>query len=301
MAVKTAALRHRRRKSLFSFLSMFSLSFAIVLAALILSRRSAELQANSLPAPVVAAFDQVELPVPIEPVPVGVKLSQVRFKRVAFPAHQVPQGALHDLSLYLEAVSLAPLPANLPLFKENLSLTYVSSNPVIEKIPPGMRAMTIKVDATAAVEGWAGSGTVVDVILVEREHSTVVAEKVKILSAERSVSPVEGAASPNVPSTVTLLVSQEQCLAINTAIPLGKIAFALRGSNDGEEWSRTSFSAQGLKSKSQKEAPDKSRINGYVSIKENTDKRGFALNDGKWVKSEVVPEGFLVNSREKVQ
>lgn len=299
MAVKTAALRHRRRKTLFSFLSMFSLSLAIIFAALILSRRSTELQASTLPAPIVAAFDQIEVTVPIEPVAAGVKLSQVRFKRISFPKQQLPAGALQDVSDLLEAVTLAPLPANLPLFRENLSFTAISSNPVIDQIPAGMRAMTVKVDATAAVEGWAGSGSVVDVILVERERSSVVAEKVKVLSAERSVSPVEGAASPSVPSTVTLLVTQEQCLAINTAIPLGKIAFALRGSNDGEQWSRTSFSASGLKAGSEKNIASQTRVNGYVAVKEKQASRGFALNDGKWVKSEVIPEGFFVNSREK--
>lgn len=77
----------------------------------------------------------------------------------------------------------------------------------------------MRVDATSSVEGWAGSGSLVDVLLIQKDRTTVVAEKVKVLSSERSSSPVEGGASPSVPSTATLLVTQEQCLAINTAIP----------------------------------------------------------------------------------
>lgn len=65
-------------------------------------------------------------------------------------------------------------------------------------------------------------------ILIQRDKTTVIAEGVKILSSERSVSPVEGNAAPNVPSTATILVTQEQCLAINTAVSLGRLSFSLK-------------------------------------------------------------------------
>ncbi|NDC38825.1 MAG: hypothetical protein EBZ48_12370, partial [Proteobacteria bacterium] len=133
--------------------------------------------------------------------------------------------------------------------------------------------------------------------LIENERTTVVAEKVKVLSAERSVAPVEGAAAPNVPNTVTLLVTQEQCLAINTAIPRGRIAFALRSSRDDATWGSTVFSADGFAGV--RAMPErKSVVTGYVEIKEGkTDQspRSFALADGKWTKTQAVPEGFLVN------
>ena len=44
-------------------------------------------------------------------------------------------------------------------------------------------------------------------VLVEQSQTTVIAEKVKVLSAERSVTPVEGSEAPSVPSTITLLVT----------------------------------------------------------------------------------------------
>lgn len=185
---------------------------------------------------VVAEFDTVKVPVPAHPVPPGTKVKDISFNWIQFPKHQVSQKAMIDLEEYLEDTTTTALPANLPLFRENLSASRSNNNPVIQSIPPGMRAMTIKVDATTAVEGWAGSGSLVDVLLVGKESTTVVAEKVKILSAERSVSPVDGDDTPSVPSTVTLLVTQDQCLAINTAIPLGKIAFALRSERDENSW-----------------------------------------------------------------
>lgn len=267
-----------------------------VLAAALLVTRLQPVSSVTPMAPVVAEFDTVPLPVPVEPVPAGVRLKDIRFKTVAFPMHQVPEGSVRDLEAYREAVSVAALPAGLPIFAQNLSLHASGSNPVLESIPSGMRAMTVRVDATAAVEGWAGSGSIVDVLLVERERTTVVAERVKILSAERSVVPVEGQTSPNVPSTVTLLVTQDQCLAINTAIPRGRIAFALRGNRDEDAWSDVSFTAAQLDNGINRNSgvDERERVNGFVSVREGDKVRSFALSGGRWIRTEVVPEGTLL-------
>lgn len=245
----------------------------------------------------VAEFDSISVPVPVTAVSVGTKGKNIRFKFVSFPQHQLPEGIVRDVSLISEAAAVSPLPANLPLFESNFSKNYSTSNPVIEKIPEGMRAMTIRVDATSAVEGWAGSGSLVDVLLITKDRTNVVAEKVKILSAERSVSPVEGGSAPNVPSTVTLLVTQEQCLAINTAIPLGKIAFALRSSTDEASWNDPLFTSDRLKGKSSAKEEGKNLISGFVTIKGEA--KHYALADGKWVKTEVMPDGVLMGKSDE--
>jgi len=246
-------------------------------------------------APVVSEFDTVAVPVPLEPIAAGTKVKDIKFQIVRFPKHQVPLGALERLDSWAEATVIAPLPANLPLFEANFSRTSLSSNPVLDRIPQGMRAMTIKVDATSAVEGWAGSGSVVDVLMIGKDKTTVIAERVKILSAERSVVPIEGQSSPTVPTTVTLLVTQEQCLAINTAIPLGRIAFALRSTRDEEAWNDTHYTADQLSGSPAYQAQKGDKVIGVVSIKDKDGQNSsaFALTGGKWVKTEVVPEGFF--------
>ena len=245
------------------------------------------------PPPVVAQFDAVAVPVPVEPVAGGTRIKQIKFKNVMYPRHQLPEGALLDIAPVREGIVAAPLPANLPLFRANITLT-MPGNPVTERIPPGMRAMTLKVDATAAVEGWAGSGTIVDVLLIEKDRTTVVAEKVKILSAERSVSPVEGGGTPHVPSTVTLLVTQEQCLAINTAIPRGRIAFALRSGRDEATWGDPIYTAEKLKGGDALSESTRDTISGYAIVHGSSGGNSFALANGRWVRAEAVPEGFLV-------
>lgn len=272
------------------------LGASIIAAAVIVSGYSRPQAVVASSAPIVGEFDTVRLPVPVQPVAAGTKAKDIRLKSVAFPAHQVPPGAMTSLEGVLDSVTVAAIPANLPLFRENFSLTAQAVNPVLDKIPPGMRAMTIRVDATSAVEGWAGSGSIVDVLLVEKDRSSVIAERVKILSAERSVSPVEGAAMPSVPSTVTLLVTQEQCLAINTAIPLGRIAFALRGTRDEGNWSDSIYTASRL----QGALPDSpGDVRGFIAVKEKDASDGgrqYALVDGRWIKTDVIPPGILVES-----
>lgn len=242
---------------------------------------------------IVAEFDTVRVPVPARTVPAGTKLKDVQFEYLSYPKHQLPPGVIKAVAPFFDAVSLTDLPAKLPLFQKNVSLTEHKSNPVVERIPQGMRAITLKVDATSAVEGWAGSGALVDVLLVQKDQTTVVAEQVKILSAERSVSPVDGSAAPDVPSTVTILVTQEQALAINTAVLRGKIAFALRNIDDEDIWQNRVFTADNLIHKRSKGAG----IQGYVAIGQGSKKKTFALADGKWIKTDKAPSNYLIDDK----
>lgn len=267
------------------------LSLGMIISAVILKKSGAGSNSTVIEKPVVVAeFDTVSIPVPAQPVALGVKGKDIKFKFVSFPRHQLPSGVVTDVSTIMNSSATSTLPADLPLFASNFSDSFIPSNPVVEMIPAGMRAMTVKVDATTAVEGWAGSGAVVDVLLVTKDQTKVVAERVKILSAERSVSPVEGQAAPNVPTTVTLLVSQDQCLAINTAIPQGKIAFALRSQRDDQNWSNTFYTSEQLKGNQTARGAVRPAITGFVSV--NGENKKFAYTDGRWVKTDEPPAGF---------
>jgi Flp pilus assembly protein CpaB len=268
---------------------MIFLAAAIVFAAFIVRGNSNAVTANATQTQIVAEFDTVQVPVPAHYVEAGTRIGDVRFTNVAFPRHQIPEGALLDTSGLEQAKVMVALPARLPLFPENLSLTGARGNAVIDRIPEGMRAITIRVDATTVVEGWAGSGAIVDVLLVEDDRTTVVAELVKILSAERSVQPVAGEATPAVPSTVTLLVSQEQALAINTALPRGRITFALRSFRDESHWGDRIYTSDRFRKGSA--TTDPPIVSGYISF---SGKGAYALADGKWIPTEVRPSGFLV-------
>ena len=298
MAVRTNTRRRQRQSQGATLLGFALIAAAIVVAAAFARPPVATLEAEAEPT-IVAQFDTIPVRVPRSGVPAGTRVTEIEFETVMFPRHQIPHGAILDIEPYQESFTTAPLPARLPLFPENFSAIGSVQNPVIDRIPQGMRAMTIRVDATSAVEGWAGSGSVVDVLLIQQNETTVVAERVKILSAERQVTPVGASgSSPQVPSTVTLLVTQEQCLAINTAIPLGRIAFALRSARDESPWTSPTFRAQSLRD-GRLVKDSSGAITGFATVKVSAEKgsaseSSFALANGRWVKTETRPEGFLV-------
>lgn len=283
--------RIRSRRGGQNLLGFAMLAVAVVIASIIFSRQSdREVSAEVISvSPVVGQFDTVSVPVPIEPVSAGMILKDVRFTQVSFPRHQVPVGAVLEIKPFLASMAIAPLPANLPIFEKNLSMNPSASNPVIDRIPDGMRAITVKVDATGAVEGWASSGAIVDVLLVTGEGTRVVAEKVRILSAARSVNPIQNSSSDRVPSTVTLLVTQEQALTITTAAPHGKITFALRSLGDQGRWAERRYDRERLHGRDS-EKPEE-RVEGFFRV-EGEKARQYALRGGRWIRTEVVPAGW---------
>lgn len=265
------------------------------------------LGAQTAPAPArerhkafVPEFDVVEVPVPERPVAPGTAVRDIPTRLEKFPTHQLPQGALRDLAAVRDHVTLVPLPGGLPVMEANLGTADEVSNPLVGRIPPGMRAMTVRVDATSAVEGWARSGSIVDVLLVEKTRTTVIAEQVKVISAERSLSPVDaGQGAGAVPNTVTLLVTQEQCLAINTAVPLGKIAFALRSQKDVEGWRETRLSSDDIRGGGKE--PERERVGGVVTFGTGSEKRQFALVNGRWIPADTVPTGFFARESSRTE
>ena len=285
--MKRLSRKNPATKKGYILLALFSTGLIVCLLSVIFVQQQASAVATEQI--YVAEYETVEIPVPSAPVSAGVRISEIALETISFPKHQLPHGVVVNPGNLSGMLTISALPAKVPMFFANFSTKGSRSNPVIDRIPEGMRAMTIKVDATSAVEGWAGSGSYVDILLVEKDRTTVVAENVLILSAERSVAPVEGRASPNIPSTVTLLVSQEQCLAVNTSIPRGKIAFALRNLGDQDSWSDKSYSAARL-ARNGGNRVKRSEVSGYIEVE---GKSKFVLSDGRWVETPNKPQGFF--------
>jgi len=293
MVVRISTSRQRRRVNASALFGLLSLTAVMLGAAYLAGRTNAGQSSAPRQRVFVPEFNVVQIPVPQAPVAAGTLVRDIAVRFEKFPEHQLPHEVVRDLKTHFDQVVIASLPGGLPIVSTNLGQSDDLANPIVGRIPPGMRAMTVRVDATAAVEGWVQSGSIVDVLLVEPARTTVVAEQVSVISAERSLSPrIEGRHDP-IPSTVTLLVTQEQCLAINTAVGLGKIAFALRSARDPESWQKTQFSAEALSRNS--ESPEKkgARVTGVVSFDSGSGRRRMALVDGSWIPTEEIPSGFL--------
>lgn len=185
--------------------------------------------------------DSVLIPTPARTLAKGEKLSSVELAEIRWPKSRLTGQYVASKLDLTDAYTLTPLPKLLPIPVSAISKQPVDSNTLVEGIPEGMRAITIKVDAEAAVEGWASPGNYVDVIVIRVGKDSdigleakIIAENVKILSAGRSAAQAGGSdTAPHAPTTVTLLVNQEDALKIKTAANVGKLNFSLRGAGDG--------------------------------------------------------------------
>lgn len=234
-------LRHHRR---------FRLRAALPLAGAAVAAGTAICFALDRPPPparetvvirTVSEDDIVLVPTPARPVVRGESLAGVPLTDVKWPKSRVSGEYVADRTLLSGTYAAQALPKLVPIPMSALRSEPLETNHVVDGIPQSMRAITVRVDAESAVEGWARSGSFVDVILVrtvERggdalPEAQVIAENIRILSADRSATDDGSDGLPSAPpTTVTLLTSQEDALRIKSAVTLGRLAFALRGGGD---------------------------------------------------------------------
>lgn len=190
------------------------------------------------------------LPVPTEGIARGELLAEAGYTMISWPVNQLTGRYIQDLTLYPEARARAQLPRLLPIPLTAITTKEEDTNAVTERIPKGMRAITVRVDAESAVEGWARSGSYVDVIVIQPStlaadglEAKVIAENIRILSANRQVEE-HSAGGTESPATVTLLVNQENALRIKTAQTVGRLTFALRGLEDESPTSALNYDAE---------------------------------------------------------
>ncbi len=239
----------------------------------------------------VSVEKTVLLPTPARPIERGEKLSEVSFVDVPWPRSGLTKDYMRDLASYRDAVAITALPPHLPVSLSALSTELRDSNAVIEEIPAGMRAITVKVDVESSVEGWARSGSFVDVILMRNGDkkdsgmlAKVIAENIRILSAGRSTIPLSGETSaPRAPGTVTLLVSQSDALTIKTASSIGKLTFSLRGLGDRKRTVARSLRQSDLIANAKDFIPPTPVYNGRAK---GPDGKTYVLGqDSRWVRS----------------
>lgn len=236
-AKKKRPKRIRRSPSVVFYVAL-SVALSII-AALALTTRPAD-NATAEPAVrIVNEDDMMLIPTPSRAVARGERLSAVPMAMLKWPKSKVSAEYLAEVGNYRDAIATTPLPKLLPIPVSALSMND-DGNGVTDSIPPGMRAITIRVDAQSAVEGWAQSGSHVDVVLIKPDSgekgklkTRVIAQNIKVLSVNSSAEPARAdQVASKAPATVTLLTSQQDALTIMTAANVGRLMFTLRGSED---------------------------------------------------------------------
>lgn len=164
----------------------------------------------------------------------GEKLDRSMFREEKRPGDIVPSDYVSSFSQLDNKYAKINLKSGNPVTINDI-MERKPINTITANIPEGYRAVTINVNVTSSVEGWARAGAHVDIVwnttINDKPSAVVIIQNVKILSAERQIEANPEAGQVAVPSTVTLLVLAEDATKIHLAETTGKLSLQLRGDN----------------------------------------------------------------------
>jgi pilus assembly protein CpaB len=177
----------------------------------------------------------VDVIVPLQEISSGTKLEARMFRSENRPQVGISERAVRSIEEVRGHFTRALILAGQPLARDVLT-TVQPKNQLTANIPPGYRAVTIRVDARAAVEGFVRPGTNVDVVWASsfrgRPGVSVIVQNAKVLSAERSLDEHQVSQGGAVPSTVTLLVTAHDASKVHVGSNTGSLSLSLRGDDD---------------------------------------------------------------------
>lgn len=170
----------------------------------------------------------------------GSELRPDDLKSVEWPAGSVPEGAFDDPAKLLGRGLIASVVRHEPILPGKLASKEAGSGlPPI--IPPGKRAMSVRVNEVIGVAGYVLPGTRVDVVAThnatnraEDMTSKVVLSNVQVLTAGTRLEHDSKDGKPVQVTVVTLVVTPDEAERLTLASTEGKIQLALRNPLDLE-------------------------------------------------------------------
>jgi pilus assembly protein CpaB len=197
----------------------------------------------------------VDTIVAAQPIPAGTMLTRAHLKTVQWPADARLDGSISDERLVLDRGAIVSIAANEPITDSKLAAAGAGAG-LPPTIPPGMRAISVRVNEVIGVAGFVVPGTRVDVLVTlsrtmgagNDSVARVVVSNAQVLTAGTRFDQ-EKARQDNLPiptSVVTLLVSPEDAERIALASAEGRITLTLRNPLDNAPTSSAGIRAGGL-------------------------------------------------------
>jgi pilus assembly protein CpaB len=220
------------------YLTLLLAFFLAGSAALLVSKKLSQNEDRNQRPMVVVASKNLEL---------GTALSADSLKIVAWTSADVPKGAFVNIADAVGRAVLYPMFENEPILDAKLAPVGSGAGlPAV--IPPGMRAVSIRVDEVVAVAGFVGPGTRVDVMLTgvsnNESQTRTILENVQVLAAGQKIQPDAQGRAEKV-NVVTLLCSSEDAAKVTLAASDGHIQLLLRNPMDGEKAAHVSSVLRG--------------------------------------------------------
>jgi pilus assembly protein CpaB len=181
----------------------------------------------------------VDVVVAANDIPIGAKIENKDVKLLKFAAANIPQGAPSRLSQVVgRGVVLAIAKGEFVLPYKLAAENAGSGLPGL--IPPGMRAVSVRVNEVVAVAGFVIPGTRVDVLLTgapggnAEQQTTTVLKNVAVIAAGQRLER-NSAGEPQMAPVITLLVSPDDAQKLTLASTEGHIQLALRNPLDTKQ------------------------------------------------------------------
>lgn len=170
-------------------------------------------------------------------IPQGVAIDRIALATVQLPVKAVPVGAFSVID------SVAGRVAGVPIFNGETivpgRLAPVGTGPGLElKIPPGQRAMAVRINDVAGISGLLQPNSRVDVLVTIRDEAAQEKQVAKLFMSNMLVLSVgteiqrDATGKPINAATVTLAVTPEEAERLAIAMNTGSIQLVLRGYGD---------------------------------------------------------------------
>src|SRR6185369_17742016 len=169
---------------------------------------------------------------------VGAELRREDIRVIDWPANAVPANSISDPKDVIGRGLVLPVIENEPFLPMKLASKEAGAGlpPVI---PPGLRAVSVKVNDVIGVAGYVLPGTRVDVVATVSPTgnsadmtSKVILTNVQVLAAGTKIDRETDKNKPMPVSVVTMLVNPEESERLTLASTEGKIQLALRNPLD---------------------------------------------------------------------
>ena len=216
--------------------------------------------------PKAAEVTTVDVVVAHHPLKLGTRVTKDHVKLVKWPADAPVTGAFSKIEEVENRGLIADLQENEPLTQAKLAALEAGAG-LPPSIPPGMRAISVKVNEVVGVAGFVVPGTRVDVMVTlskrqqkEESLTRVVVSNVQVLTAGTRFDQENAKEGTPIPSTVvTLLVTPADGEKIALAASEGQIMLALRNPLDTAPTTTTGVRTAGLFGQAAAPQPTKPR------------------------------------------
>jgi pilus assembly protein CpaB len=170
---------------------------------------------------------------------VGAKIDEKDVKVVRFPAGELPPHIYQKTSSIVGRGVVLPISLGDFILPGKLAAENAGSG-LPSLIPPGMRAVSVRVNDQTAVAGFVLPGTRVDVMLTgnpggsNEQQTTTVLENVAVIATGQKLER-NSAGEPQSAPVITLLVSPDDAQKLTLASTQGHIQLSLRNPLDTKQ------------------------------------------------------------------